>query len=201
MATVEVWRAAGTERPWRNFKSERSRALQLQSPVCGMVRTGCSNLYQGRTLHKNIYITSQEEKGGAAQKKKEPPSAKTHNPFSHIRPENVCSGCLRCRKGRSLGGCGAGGASVYFITLCASALACTCVPDRASLRSRRHSFSRFLPPALAMFLLHRTRSEQGRLFSHWPRLFRPVSGHDSVSPLFSSSPHATRLGRAHSPVQ
>ncbi|TKS84389.1 BMP/retinoic acid-inducible neural-specific protein 1 [Collichthys lucidus] len=49
-------------------------------------------------------ITSQEEESECGAEKKELFSAKIHNPFSHIRPENVCSGCL----------CACG--SMYFVT-------------------------------------------------------------------------------------
>ncbi len=51
-------------------------------------------------------ITSQEEERECGAEKKELFSAKNHNPFSHIRPENVCSGCL----------CACG--SIYFMTPC-----------------------------------------------------------------------------------
>lgn len=56
-------------------------------------------------------ITSQEEETKCGAEKKELFSAKTHNPFSHIRPKNVCSGCFRV--------CG----SMYFMTMCV----CVCV--------------------------------------------------------------------------
>lgn len=152
-----------------------------------------------------IYITSQEEEGRAAQKKKEPPSAKTHNPFSHIRPENVCAGCLCCREGWV----GVGGVSVYFITLRASALACTCVPDRASLPKQApllFPFSSLLSPCFFSLALGQNKGgcfHTGHdcsvlcLSVTAPLLSSPVLS----SPLLSSSSHATRLVCVHSPVQ
>lgn len=114
----------------------RGQERSSSSLQCGeWFALAAATYIKGARFDKKIYITSQEEEGRGAQKKKEPPSAKTHNPFSHIRPENVCSGCLCCRGEESRGGWGGvvGGVSMYFITLRASALACTCVPDRASL--------------------------------------------------------------------
>lgn len=66
-------------------------------------------------------ITSQEEESECGAEKKELFSAKIHNPFSHIRPENVCSGCL----------CACG--SMYFMTV--RARECACGYDRASSQS------------------------------------------------------------------
>lgn len=80
---------------------------------------GHSNLYQGHAFandnlpRRGDWMWCRKERAFLS---------KIHNPFSHIRPENVCSGCL------STWG------SMHAITLCVHA--CISVYDRTSLQSR-----------------------------------------------------------------
>lgn len=62
-------------------------------------------------------ITSQEEETKYGAEKKALFSAKIHNPFSHIRPENVCSGCL----------CACG--SMNCVTVCVHVSALVCMTE------------------------------------------------------------------------
>lgn len=86
-------------------------------------------------------------------------------------------------------------------TLYHSACKCTCMHLCAWQSISSEAGATPLSLSSCFFSLARSRSEQGWLFSHRPRLFRPAPEHDSGSLLISSSPHATRLGCAHSPVQ
>lgn len=83
-------------------------------------------------------ITSQEEETKYGAEKKELFSAKNHNPFSHIRPENVCSGYL-CPCGSML----------YD---CVHARERACVYDRASPQSSSPFTTSFLKDTMKQFL-------------------------------------------------